>query len=88
LYYCIVYSAIQPLKAASVLNKISFDFNFSAPPLVDTMAVPVSGIVTVAGVLPSQGSAVGQTIGVTVSAAVPVAPTVVVKQPEPVRPYT
>jgi len=23
LYYCIVYSAIQPLKAASVLNKIS-----------------------------------------------------------------
>ena len=63
-----------------MLNKISFDFNFSAPPLVDTMAVPVSGIVTVAGVLPSQGSAVGQTIGVTVSAAVPVAPTVVVKQ--------
>jgi len=24
LYYCIVYSAIQPLEAASVLNKISY----------------------------------------------------------------
>jgi len=27
LYYCIVYSAIQPLKAASVLNKICFNFS-------------------------------------------------------------
>jgi len=29
LHYCIVYSAIQPLEAASVLNKISFSFSLT-----------------------------------------------------------
>jgi len=60
----------------------------SAPPIVNTKAVSITGIVTSASV-PPQGSAfgsIGQTPSVTVS--VPAAPTVVVKQPEPVRPYT
>lgn len=62
----------------------------SAPPLVDSKIAPVNGIVSVAGPLP-QGPAVGstgQTLDATVPAAVLAAPTVVVKQPEPVRPYT
>ena len=62
----------------------------SAPPLVDSKIAPVNGIVSVAGPLP-QGPAVGstgQTLDATVPAAVPAAPTVVVKQPEPGRPYT
>ena len=56
----------------------------SAPPVVDTKAVPLVGN-------PTQVSAVGslgQTPGIVVPVAAPAAPTVVVKQPEPVRPYT
>ena len=56
----------------------------SAPPVVDTKAVPLVGN-------PTQVSAVGslgQTPGIVVPVAAPAAPTVVVKQTEPVRPYT
>ena len=64
----------------------------SAPPIVDTKAVPLASAATSVGVPPtSQESAVGssgQTSGMVGPVAVPPAPTVVVKQPEPVRPYT
>jgi len=36
LYYCIVYSAIQPLKAASVHNKISYQLSDT----IGTVPVP------------------------------------------------
>ena len=60
----------------------------SAPPIVDTKAVPLTGVVASASVPCSQRSAVGsvaQTPSVTVP--VPAAPTAVVKQRKPVRPY-
>ena len=47
LYYCIVYSAIQPLKAASALNKIS-SVQFSGVGTMGTVryiAPPSSGLV-------------------------------------------
>ena len=65
----------------------------SAPPIVDTKAVPVASVVTSAGAPPTSqepaGAGTGQSSAtVVVPAATPPAPTVVVKQPEPVRPYT
>ena len=53
--------------------------------------MPLTGVMTSASVPPSQGSAVGsveQTLSVAAPVAVPVAPTAVMKQPEPVGPYT
>jgi len=65
----------------------------SAPPIVDTKAVPLaSGVTTVDASPPtSQVPAVvssGQTSGIVGPVAGPPARMVVVKQPEPVRPYT
>ena len=47
LYYCVVYSAIQPLKAASVLNKISsvqFSSNSTAVPYPRGGDAAITGI--------------------------------------------
>ena len=64
----------------------------SAPPIVDTKAVPLASVVTTVGAPPtSQYPAVGssgQTTGIVGPVAAPSAPMVVVKQPDPVRPYT
>jgi len=65
----------------------------SAPPVVDTKAIPLVGNGTSASapLPPTQVSAVGslgQTPGVVAPVAAPAAPTVVIKQLEPVRPYT
>ena len=64
----------------------------SAPLIVDTKAVPAASVVTSTGApLTSQestGAGTGQSSATVVPAATPPAPTVVVKQPEPVRPYT
>jgi len=65
----------------------------SASPIVDTKAVPLVNVVTSVGVPPptSQEPTIGssgQTSGVVGPVVVPPAPTVDVKQPEPVRPYT
>ena len=51
----------------------------SAPPVVDTKAIPSQ--------VSAEGSS-GQTPGVVASVAAPAASMLVVKQPEPVRPYT
>ena len=65
----------------------------SAPPIVDTKAVPLASVVITVGAppptsqVPIVGSS-GQTPGTVSPVATPPAPTVVVKQPEPVRPYT
>ena len=65
----------------------------SAPPIMDTKAVPLASVVTTVGAppptsqVPIVGSS-GQTSGTVGPVAIPPAPTVVVKQPEPVRPYT
>ena len=64
----------------------------SAPPIVDTKAVPIASVVTSASAPPTSqepaGAGTGQSSATAVPAAAPPAPTVVVKQPEPVRPYT
>ena len=65
----------------------------SAPPVVDTKTIPLVGNGTSASapLPPTQVSAVGslgQTPGVVAPVAAPAAPTVVIKQLEPVRPYT
>jgi len=65
----------------------------SAPPIVDTKAVPLASVVTTIGAPPptSQDPVVGssgQTSVIVGPVVVPPAPMVVVKQPEPVRPYT
>jgi len=64
----------------------------SVPPIVDTKAVSIASVVTSAGAPPTSQEPAGGGIGQSYTAAVPVAappaPTVVVKQPEPVRPYT
>ena len=64
----------------------------SAPPIVDTKAVPAARVVTWAGAPPTSqepaGAGTGQSSTTVVPAATPPAPTVVVKQPEAVRPYT
>jgi len=65
----------------------------SAPPTVDTKAVPLASVVTTVDASPptSQVPAVvnsGQTSGIVGSVASPPTPLVVIKQPEPVRPYT
>jgi len=65
----------------------------SALPIVETKAVPLASVVTTVGAPPSTsqdpvvGSS-GQTSGIVGPVVVPPAPMVVVKQPEPVRPYT
>jgi len=65
----------------------------SALAIVDTKAVPLASAVTTVGApppttqVPIIGSS-GQTSGMVGPVAVPPAPTVVIKQPEPVRPYT
>jgi len=63
----------------------------SAPPIVDTKAVPIASVVTSAGAPPTlqepAGGGIGQSSATIVPVAVPPVPTVVVKQPEPVRPY-
>ena len=61
-----------------------------ASPFVDTKALRLKGVVSAADVSSTQGSVeenLGQTPGVTLPAIVPAAPTVIVKQPEPVRLY-
>jgi len=64
----------------------------SAPPIVDTKVVPAASVVTSTGAPPTSkepaGAGTGQSSATVVPAATPPAPTVVVKQPEPVRPYT
>ena len=65
----------------------------SAPPIIGTKAVPLASVVTTVGVPPptSRDPAVessGQTSGIVGPVAVPPALMVVIKQPEPVRPYT
>ena len=65
----------------------------SAPPIVDTKAVPLASVVTTVDASPptSQVPAVvssGQTAGIVGPVAGPPTPLVVIKQPEPVRPYT
>ena len=64
----------------------------TAAPIVDTKAVPLASIATSVSVPPtSQESAVGssgQISGMAGPVALPPVPTVVMKQPEPVRPYT
>ena len=64
----------------------------SAPPMVDTKAVLAASVVTSAGAPPTSqepaGAGIGPSSATVISAATPPAPTVVVKQPEPVRPYT
>jgi len=53
----------------------------------DTKSLPLSGVVSSSDVSLLQSN-LGQTPSVMIPAAVPAAPTVIVKQPEPVRPYT
>ena len=64
----------------------------SASPIMDTKAVPAASVVTSTGAPPtsqeSAGAGTGQSSATVVPAATLPAPTVVVKQPEPVRPYT
>ena len=61
----------------------------SVPPIVDTKAVSIASVVTSAGAPPtSAGGGIGQSYTAAVRVAAPPAPTVVVKQPEPMRPYT
>ena len=64
----------------------------SAPPIVDTKAVPVATVVTSAGASSTSqepaGGSTGQSSAMVVPVAAPSTPTVVIKQPEPVRPYT
>jgi len=65
----------------------------SAPPIVDTKAVPLVSVVTTVDASPptSQVPAVvssGQTSGTVGPVASPPTPLVVIKQPESVRPYT
>ena len=64
----------------------------SAPPIVDTKVVPTASLMTSAGSPPTSqepaGGGIGQSSAAVVPVAAPPAPTVVVKQPEPVRPYT
>ena len=64
----------------------------SAPPIMDTKAVPAASVVTSAGTPPTSqepaGAGIGQSSTTVVPGATSPAPTVVVKQPEPVRPYT
>jgi len=65
----------------------------SAPPIVDTKAVPLASVVTTVDASPptSEVPAVvssGQTSGIVGPVAGPPMPLVVIKQPEPVRPYT
>jgi len=59
--------------------------------IVDTKAVPIASVVTLAGAPPTlqepAGGGIGQSSATIVPVAVPPVPTVVVKQPEPVRPY-
>jgi len=64
----------------------------SVPPIVDTKLVPAASVVTSTGAPPTSqepaGAGTGQSSATVVPAATPPAPTVVAKQPEPVRPYT
>ena len=64
----------------------------SVPPIVDMKAVPIANVVTSAGAPPTSqepaGGGVGQSSATVVPVAAPFVPTVVIKQPEPVRPYT
>jgi len=64
----------------------------SVPPIVDMKAVPIANVVTSAGAPPTSqepaGGGVGQSSASVVPVAAPPVPTVVIKQPEPVRPYT
>ena len=63
-----------------------------APPPMDTKCLSLSGAMSAADISSSQAIAkenLGQqTSGVVTAAIAPVAPTVFIKQPEPVRPYT
>jgi len=64
-----------------------------APPIVDTKAMPLASVVTTVDATPptSQVPAVvssGQTAGIVGPVTGPPTPLVVIKQPEPVRPYT
>ena len=64
----------------------------SAPPIVETKAASIASVVTSAGAPPTSqepaGRNTGQSPATVVPTAAPPAPTVVVKQQEPVCPYT